>query len=230
MKLNFTIAPVKFAIITVLPNSWQNEDYLKLLELMEYGDTTDLTDAEVKEICLLSLADSEPEAAAKIVLAYLFGSRLKSGQIENLSHEMIDEKMWEEYAELSLHELFFNATQLLYEAFNGTFPHPEAAGFKVKISPKEKMAQSVFDKNTEIALIRLLVQGMPQNTLINRLFEDQMQEGAFEDAKDIIWQYKMELEDDGSMVFEIISSLYWFHDFKYADTYTAALNIESQPS
>ncbi len=230
MKLNFTIVPLKFAIITVLPNSWQNEDYLKLLEQMEYGDTTDLTDAEVKEMCLLSLADNEPEAAAKIVLAHLFGSRLKSGQIENLSHEMIDEKMWEEYAELSLHETFFNATQLLYEAFNGTFPHPEAAGFKVKISPKEKMAQSVFDKNTEIVLIRLLVQGMPQNTLINRLFEDQMQEGAFEDAKDIIWQYKMELEDDGSMVFEIISSLYWFHDFKYADTYTAALNIESQPS
>jgi hypothetical protein len=227
MKLNFSITPLKYSIITELPNSWLKEDYLTLLELMEYGDTSNLTDGELKDMCLLSLSDNEPDEAAKIVLKHLLGSRLTSGQIDNLSHEMIEEHMWEEYAELDLHETFFKATQLLYEAFNGTFPNPEAAGFKVKIAPKEKMARSLLDKNTEIALIRLLVQGMPQNTLINRLFEDQLQGGEFEDAKDIIWQYTMESDDDGAVIFDIISSLYWFHDFKYVASYHAILNVDS---
>ncbi len=227
MKLNFSITPIKFAVFTELPNSWTKDDYLKLLELMEYGDTANLTDAELKDMCLLSLSDNDPDEAAKIVLNYLFGSRLTSGQIDNLSHEMIEEHMWEEYAELDLHETFFNAAQLLYEAFNGIFPHPEAAGFKVAIGPKEKMARSLFDKNTEMSLIRLLVQGMPQNTLINRLFEDQLAGGDFEDAKHIIWQYKMEPAQDGTLIFDIISSLYWFHDFKYAESYPAILNLDT---
>jgi len=195
---------------------------------MEYGDTSDLSSQELKEMCLLSLSDNEPDEAAKIVLDYIFGERLNQGQIENISHEMVDEKMWEEYAEISMHEEFFNVTQILYEAYNGKFPHPEAVRFKIQVKSKEKVGLKVFEKDTETALIRLLVQGMPENTLIHRLFDEQLEGGDFGDAKDIIWQYKKETTEENSAIFEIISSTYWFHDLKYAEDFEAVLEVDAE--
>lgn len=226
MKLHFTLEPYKFETIEELPSAWNDDSYKKLLDAMEYGDTSDLSPQELKEMCLLSLSDNEPDEAAKIVLEYIFGERLSKGQIDNISHEMMDEKVWEEYAELSMHEEFFNATQLLYQAFNGKFPYPEALRFKIKLTPKEKVGMKVFEKDTEVAVIRLLVQGMPKNTLINRLFDEQLEEGEFTDAKDIIWQYQKEVGEENSLIFEIISSTYWFRDLKYVETFEAVLQNE----
>ncbi|WP_373518103.1 hypothetical protein [Pricia sp.] len=226
MKLQYTLEPIKFQTIEELPHAWNDGDYKKLLDTAEYGDTSDLSSQELKEMCLLSISDNDPAEAAKLVLAYVFGERLNPGQIDNLSHEMETEKVWEEYAELSMHEEFFNATQLLYKAYNGKFPHPEAVRFKMKVTSKEKTGMEIFEKDTEACLIRLLVQGMPENTLINRLFDDELKGGDFKDAKDIIWQYTEEAAENNSQVFEIISSTYWFNDLKYAETFEAIIETE----
>jgi len=153
MKLHYSLTPIKFETIEELPNAWSSDSYRELLDLMEYGDTADLSDTELKEMCLLSLSDNEGDAAAKIVLAHVFGDKLNTGQIDNLSHELRDEKVWEEYAALSLHEDFFNATQLLYEAYNGKFPHPEAVRYRIQITTKDKLGLTVFETDTEIALL-----------------------------------------------------------------------------
>ncbi len=226
MKLHFTVEPIKFENMQELPKAWNDQHYRALLDIMEYGDTSDLSPQELKEMCLLSLSDNDPEDAAKLLLEYLFKDRLNAGQIENLSHEMMDEKMWEEYAVISMHEEFFNITQLLYQAYNGKFPHPEAVRFKVSITPKEKHGNSIFEQDTEASLIRILVNGMPENTLINRLFSKQIETGEFADAKDIIWQYKKEVAEANALVFEIISSEYWFRDFKYAEVYDTELMLD----
>ncbi len=226
MKLQYTIEPIKFQTIEELPRAWNDEDYKKLLDSAEYGDTSDLSSQELKEMCLLSISDNEPDEAAKLILAYVFGERLNQGQIDNLSHEMETEKVWEEYAELSMHEEFFNATQLLYKAYNGKFPHPEAVRFKMKVTSKEKTGLEIFEGDTEAAIIRLLVQGMPENTLINRLFDDELKGGHFKDAKDIIWQYTKESAENNALEFEIISSTYWFNDLKFAEAFDAMLETE----
>ncbi|HZJ19306.1 MAG TPA: hypothetical protein VFD35_02995 [Pricia sp.] len=226
MKLHYTIEPIKFQTIEELPHAWNDEDYKKLLATAEFGDTSELSSQELKEMCLLSITDNEPDEAARLVLAYVFGERLNPGQIDNLSHEMETEKVWEEYAELSMHEEFFNATQLLYKAYNGKFPHPEAVRFKMKVTSKEKTGMEIFEKDAEAGLIRLLVQGMPENTLINRLFDEELKGGDFKDAKDIIWQYTEEVAEENSQVFEIISSTYWFNDLKFAESFEATLETE----
>ena len=226
MKVRFTLESLKFTSIEELPDAWTSEDFSKLLDNMDYGDTAGMTSAELKEMCWLSLADQEPSDAAEILLNYLFAETLNKGQIENLSHEMIDEKMWEEYADLSTHEKFFNAHQLLYQAFNGTFPKTNAVKFSVKISANPKDLERL-ESNTEAQLISLLVQGMPENTLINRLFTDQIGSDDFKEAKDIIWQYKKgNIENDG-VVYDIISSSYWFHDFKYVETFEAGSTVDT---
>jgi len=226
MKLHYTIESVKFETIEELPGAWNDDDYKQLLEGMEYGDASDLSSLELKEMCMLSLSDNEPDEAASTVLQHIFGERLNQGQIDNLSHEMETEKVWEEYAELSMHEEFFNATQLLYKAYNGKFPHPEAIRFKMKVTSKEKTGMEIFERDVETFLIRLLVQDMPDNTLIKRLFDEELKGGDFKDAKDIIWQYTQEDGDDDSRVFEIISSTYWFDDLKYTEAFEATLEAE----
>jgi len=215
MKHQFIVEPIKFSTIHELPNSWSNKDYMTLLEQMDFDGISDIPESELKEMCLMSLTDNEPEDAAKIVLEYIFKDRLNSGQIDNLSNEMLDECMWEEYADLSMHEEFFNATQLLYEAYNGTFPHPEVVRFQVMVNAKNATDLTLFKEVTESTLIRLLVKGMPDNTLINRLFDEQLEGDDFPEAKDIIWQLNKESQDGNSIVFDIISSEYWFKDFKY---------------
>ena len=226
MKSFLKVERLNFTTINEFPNSWTNQDYSNLLEIRDYGDVSKLTNEEMKEMCLMSLTDNEPEDAAKIVLEYIFKDRMTKGQIENISNEMIDEKMWEEYADLSLHEEFFNVNQLLYRAFNGKFPKPEAIKFQVRVTTTQKDEMLVFKDFAEASLIRLLVAGMPQNTLIYRLFEEQVDGAEFKDAKDIIWQLKIEANGDNEMIFDIISSSYWFQDFKYVGAYEASTHAD----
>ena len=68
-------------------------------------------------------------------------------------------------------------------------------------------------------MIRLLVAGLSENTLIFRLFEEHVDGHEFKDAKDIIWQLTTEKHDEKELVFNVISSSYWFHDFKYVTSY-----------
>lgn len=77
----------------------------------------------------------------------------------------------------------------------------------------------IFKNFTEALLIRLLVTGIPKNTLIYKLFEEQVDGEEFNDAKDIIWQLKSENGNDQEIVFDIISSTYCFHDFKYVENF-----------
>ena len=225
MKTQFKLELLKFTTITELPNSWQEKHYKELLEVMDFDGIEALAATELKEMCYMSLTDYEPEAAAELVLGHTFKDRLNAGQIQNLSNEMLDEKLWEEYADIAMHEDFFIVGQLLYEAFNGKFPHPEAVRFQVKVSAMSEAELDLLHQNPEATLIRLLVKGMPENTLIHRLFDEQLEGAAFPEAVDIIWQLKRAEGEDKSVVFDVISSEYWFHDFKYAEAFEVDVRL-----
>lgn len=227
MNTSFKVELLKFISIQELPNSWNDQNYVDLLTLMDFGDTSELEPNELKEMCLMSLTDNEPEDAAKLVMEYIFKDRLTKGQIDNLSNEMLDEKIWEEYADLSMHEEFFNVNQLLYEAFNGKFPQPEAVRFQAKITGDDKDGFLVFNSFAEAPLLRLLVSGMPENTLIFRLFEEQVAGDRFTDAKDIIWQLKIDKASENERLVEVISSSYWFHDLKYVTAFEGETHADA---
>ena len=226
MNTHFKVDLISFKTINELPNNWTSNDYTNLLKALDYGDTTNILKEELKDLCLLSLSDNKPEDAALLVLEYIFKDKLNQRQLDNLSHDMQEEKMWEEYADLSMHEDFFNATQILYEAYNGKFPHPEAVIFKVKLTCNNNTDLELFKYNPEALLIKILIKGMPDNTLIKRLFKEQLNKVDFKEAKDILWQLKIAEVKDKSIVFEVITSLYWFKDFKHANPFEAILDNE----
>ncbi|MCE7070995.1 hypothetical protein LZG74_11820 [Dyadobacter sp. CY327] len=218
----FKIEVLSFEHIQELPGSWEKNDLVNLLEAMDYQNPNEIKEAELKEMCMMSLTDFEPEEAAKIVLDYTIAGRLTEGQIQNLSHEILTEKLWEEYPELALHPDLYRSTQLLYEAFNGKFPRVEAVQFTIQISGDI----SIFNENPEAPIVRILAAGMSDRSLIHRLFSDQIESSQFEEAKDIIWQLKQVSQSETSVTYEIVSSSYWLDEIKYADSYEAETHAD----
>jgi hypothetical protein len=223
---NFTVERLSFDTLSELPNSWTDQDYLALLRQMNYDNPEEIEAAELKAMCLMSLTDLEPTEAAQLVLGYLFPEELNAGQTENLAHQMLTEKLWEENPQLGQHQGFFKATQLLYEAYNGKFPRTEAVQFQVQLTAAEAPSLALFDTHPEAPLLRLLAQGMPDNTLLKRLFHEQLDGTSFPEAQDIVWQLRTVKKEEASITLEVVSSAYWLDDFKYADTYDATTQAD----
>ena len=220
---HFTVERLSFQHLSALPGAWQNADYLALLTALDYDNPEAIAPAELKEMCQLALTDLEPAAAAEVVLGHLFADELKAGQIDQLGHQMQTEKLWEENPGFALHRGFFNATQLLYDAFNGRFPHPQAVEFKVKVTAAEPADLAVFGAAPAVPLLRLLAAGLSGRALLHRLFGEQLAGGTFAEAPAVLWQIVPGEQTGNSVVFDVISSDYWLEEFKYADTYEAAI-------
>jgi|SRR6476661_3407025 len=223
---NFTVERLSFQHLAELPAAWQPADYLALLTELNYDNPAGIAPAELKEMCQMALTDLEPAAAAQRVLEYLFAGQLAPGQIEQLAHQMQTEKLWEENPRLELHEGFFNATQLLHEAYNGKFPHSQAVQFRVKVTAAAPADLAVFDHDAAAPLLRLLAAGMSDRALLHRLFSEQLAGPAFAEAPFILWQHTPTDKTADSIVFDVIGSDYWLEDFKYADTYAAATHAD----
>ena len=126
MKTNFHVQVLSFSNLLEIEGARTADNFAALLDVMEYGDRSGLNYAELRDMCILSLQDLKPEDAAYLVLKHDMGEVLRDGQARNLASEMLDEKLWEEYAYSSLHERLFNIGSLLYEAFPRSFPKPDA--------------------------------------------------------------------------------------------------------
>jgi hypothetical protein len=219
----FTVERLSFQHLAELPNAWQPADYLALLNQLDYESPEAIAPAELKEMCQLAITDLEPAEAAEAVLTYTAAEDLTKGQIDQLAHQMQTEKLWEENPNFALHQKFFNATQLLYDAYNGKFPHPQAVEFKVKITATNPADLSVLDHEPAATLLRLLAPGLSDRALLHRLFSDQLAGGDFPEATSILWQLTPSEKNADSVVYDIISSDYWLEDFKFANTHEATL-------
>ncbi|MGI4759131.1 MAG: hypothetical protein ACRYF0_00390 [Janthinobacterium lividum] len=221
----FTVERLSFQHLSELPNAWQSTDYLALLNQIDYENPEAIAPAELADMTKMALTDLEPAEAAEAVLTYTAAEELTKGQIDQLAHQMQTEKLWEENPNFALHQKFFNATQLLYDAYNGKFPHPQAVEFKVKITAAGPDDLAALDHETAATLLRLLAPGLSDRALLHRLFSDQVAGGEFPEAASILWQFTPSEKTADSVVYDIISSDYWLEDFKFADTYEATLPV-----
>jgi hypothetical protein len=219
----FTVERLSFQHLAALPDAWQATDYLALLNKLDYENPEAIAPAELQEMTQLALTDLEPAEAAEVVLGYLFSEDLTKGQLDQLAHQLQTEKLWEENPNFALHKGFFNATQLLYDAYNGKFPHPQAVEFKVKLTAASPADLAALDHEPAATLLRLLAPGLSDRALLHRLFSDQLAGGEFPEATSILWQFTPSEKTETSVVYDIISSDYWLEDFKFADTYEATL-------
>ena len=201
--------------IDEIPNYWTNNDYQQLLELFDFPDGKSIKPENLLEMLQMAIGDFEPADAARILLQYKLSEELNEGQMDQLSHEMLLDKISEEYPNIALHYKLFNINQLLYKAFNGVFPNTKATilDFTVGNNDNEILTKSL--------ILKILRKGLSPSNLIVRLFEDQLTAAAdFPDAENIIW----ELQTDDNSNFKLITSEYWlsredliFNEFESAD-------------
>lgn len=210
--MNYNIVINSLKTVNDIENSWSNSDVIALLKAFDFYDETITSDSELKYLLFLAITDLEPSEAAEIILSHILGSKLNEGQIANISHEMLEDKISEEYADISLHYDFFKINQLLYSAFNGTFPNIKATIIEFEM----KLIDGSDKKITKEIIVKAFQGALAKNNLIDRLFHDEIiGKIAFDDANSIIW----ELHELGNHTYKIITSDYWMckDDFELSE-------------
>lgn len=193
-----------------LKEAWILADYKELMRSFDVPDPETVKDNEVKDFLFMAINEFEPEEAAAIVLDYKLSDQLNEGQIDNLSNDMLKEKMAEKYSEIDFHKALFEVNQLLYKAYNGKFPHIQLNVIDLEIKP--------VDNETEMSkeiVLKALSHGLNENNLLWRLFGEQL-EGklAFPEADAIIW----ELKEKGDDQYEVITSEKWLTNDEIENT------------
>ena len=184
---------------------WSNEDYIELLERLDFPDADKVAAEELQEMLFMAITDYDPEEAAEILLSYKFSNKLTEGQIHNLSHEMVEDSVTEEFADISLHFPLFNVNRLLYKAFNGKFPNTKASQITLEL----KFPSNQKVKITKEIVLKAICNGLNDQNLIKRIFEDQISGTVeFIEAEHIIWI--MEMLEDGNIT--ITTSDYWLNE------------------
>jgi hypothetical protein len=100
---------------------WSDEDY-SVIGKFNFSDA-ETAEKEFTRVVEMAISDYEPNEAAEILLAYKLGEELNEGQIEQISHNMLIDKVCEEYPEIHMQARLFHVNQLLYKAYNGKFPN-----------------------------------------------------------------------------------------------------------
>ena len=220
----FTVTPVSSESILQLPGDWTTDDYRKLLDLTDYGDASELSEKEVQEMAFLSIADLEKSEAAELLIKYVFPEdALTPGQIQNSSHEMDTERLWEEYPEPKQHRNFFRVGSLLYAAYNGGHPKPDGREVVVKLSAKEEEAKALLQQPKPALLLRLLAPAMDGHALLHRLYDEEIKSGDFPAAENLIYFVKTKPADDGSVEVTVLSTDYWLEAFEPVGEYSVTL-------
>lgn len=219
------VRPIAIKKLDNLANSWNNDDYSAIIDLLD-GDTDGLSDAELVDYCYMTIADAEPDDSISVVLKYALGDKINEGQLENLVHDMTEDKMWEEYPAMNCHFDIFKANQLLYKAFNGKVPKGDAIAITLEVKTHNAEIKTLIQAQDPDCLLRLIMSGSSDHAVLHRLFDDEAKEGYLDDAKDILWLTDVNKKSEDLFEIVMTSSAYWFHDFIEKDEYHCAINLD----
>ncbi|WP_163340955.1 hypothetical protein [Desulfopila sp. IMCC35008] len=216
MNKEFNVEILSFLRISEIENAWIADDYKALLSMMDIHEDElgGMSESELKEMCLMSLNDFEHHESAKFLLTHIFKDEITEGKIDQLSHQMIENKLWEEHADSAYHFSLFNAYGLLRKAYNGIFKEPTGVKFTVKITANKIDLFEIFDSSLHAVIVRLLANGLNEDAILNRLYEEQLKGDSFPDAENILWILKELSITEEERQYEITSSDLWFGELE----------------
>jgi hypothetical protein len=203
--MNYQIVIKRIDTVNEVEGYWSDEDFVRLLEKFNYPDGATADKASLPELLEMAISDYEPNEAAEIVLKYKFPDRLSDGQVEQIAHNMLIDKVCEEYPEIDMQGTLFHINQLLFKAYNGKFPNAKASIVHFSMTPTEAEGQKLTAEN----VLKLLNNGLSDRNLIKRLFENQMSQNIpFPEADDIVW----ELRTKDDINYSLVTSENWVNN------------------
>ncbi|MBU0945542.1 MAG: hypothetical protein KJ804_02380 [Proteobacteria bacterium] len=228
MNKEFNVEILSLVKISAIENAWMADDYKALLSMMDIGEDElgGMSESELKEMCLMSLNDFEHHESAKFLLRHIFKDEITEGKIDQLSHQMVENKLWEEHADSAYHRSLFNAYELLREAYNGIFKEPTGVKFTIKITSNIKDSFDIFDSSLHAVIVRLLSNGLAEDAILTRLYEEQISGKNFSDAKNILWILKEISITETERQYEITSSDLWFGELEEGMSFEATAHAD----
>jgi hypothetical protein len=202
--MNYQVVIKNIDTVNEVEGYWSDEDLVVLLQKFNYPDGATVEKSTLPELLEMAISDYEPNEAAQIVLEYKLGDELSGGQIEQISNNMLIDKVCEEYPEIHMQGRLFHVNQLLFKAYNGKFPNAKASVVHFSMTPTDGETQKLTAEN----ILKLLNNGLSDRNLIKRLFENQMSQNIpFPEAESIIWE--LTTEDDVN--YNLVTSENWIN-------------------
>ena len=230
MNNEFHVKILSFVRISEIENAWTTDDYNALLSMMDIPEDElgGMSPSDLEEMCLMSMNDFEHHESAKFLLAHIFKDEMTEGKLEQLSHQMVEAKLWEEHADPAYHTRLFNAYGLLRKAYNGIFKEPTGVQFTIKIAADEKESFEIFDRSLHAVVVRLLANGLDETAILNRLYAEQVSGESFPDAKNILWILEEISTKEKERQYEITSSDLWFGELKEGMRFEAKAHADEE--
>lgn len=202
--MNYQIAIKNIDTVNEVEGYWSDHDFIYLLGKFNYPDGATAEKSSLPELLEMAISDYEPNEAAAIVLDYKLGDQLSEGQIEQISNNMLIDKVCEEYPEIHMQGTLFHVNQLLFKAYNGKFPNAKASVVHFSMTPTDGELRKLTAEN----VLKLLNNGLSDRNLIKRLFENQISQNIpFPEAEAIIW----ELTTEDNVNYDLVTSENWIN-------------------
>ena len=210
----------EFEELAELEQSWAPADYVSILTSLDIADAGKIDVDELRDMTLFALQDLNPPDAAAVLLKYKVGTKLSGGQIRNYSIDSQHERLWEQSADLSLHQDMFAVASMLNFVNAMAFPVPDALRVTLSIQCDDASQLALFNDEMDRAiLVRMISAGMNESAILNRLFGDQIATGKVADADSIIWQIAVEQPDPAKLQIRITSSAYWLRALRETESF-----------
>ena len=210
----------EFEELAELEQSWAPADYVSILTSLDIADAGKIDVDELRDMTLFALQDLNPPDAAAVLLKYKVGTKLSGGQIRNYSIDSQHERLWEQSADLSLHQDMFAVASMLNFVNAMAFPVPDALRVTLSIQCDDASQLALFNDEMDRAiLVRMISAGMNESAILNRLFGDQIATGKVADADSIIWQIAVEQPDPAKLQIQITSSAYWLRALRETESF-----------
>jgi hypothetical protein len=193
---------------------------VSILTSLDIAEAGKIDVDELRDMTLFALQDLNPPDAAAVLLKYKVGTKLSGGQIRNYSIESQHERLWEQSADLSLHQDMFAVASMLNSVNAMAFPVPDALRVTFSIQCDDASQLALFNDEMDRAiLVRMISAGMNESAILNRLFGDQIATGKIADADSIIWQIAVEQPDPAKLQIQITSSAYWLRALRETESF-----------
>lgn len=230
MSKDFNVEILSFMKISEIENVWMTDGYKSLLSMMDIDEDElgGMTESEIQEMCLMSLNDFEHHQSAEFLLRHLFKDEITEGKIEQMGHQMVEAKLWEEHADSAYHKRLFDAYGLLRKAYKGIFKEPTGVKFTIKITANNDESFDIFDSSLHAVVVRLISYGLDETAILNRLFEEQISGKNFPDAKNILWILNEKSITEKERQYEITSSDLWFGELEEGMSFEAQAHADAE--
>ena len=210
----------EFKELSELEQSWMPKDYVSILTSLDIAGADEIDVDDLRDMTIFALQDLNPPDAAAVLLKYKVGTKLSTGQIRNYSIDSQHERLWEQSADLSLHQDMFAVASMLSSVNAMAFPVPDALRVSMSIQCDDASKLEFFNTEMDRAiLVRMISSGMNDSAILNRLFGDQIATGEIADADSIIWQVAVEQLDSTKLRLQITSSAYWLKAIRETESF-----------